>query len=181
MPTYPTPEQVHANLMLLGGRISSAASEVLNLLSVCLPGSIAFENSQTNLQSPIEVPKFYRMAPEKLDKDDIDGIVVGWSIQYNALGPGQFESKTHLLVYSIQSPMVSRTDVIQPYDRILICAAILYFTLGGWADANGNSLWYTLIPIGITALPQAYQDYSGVGFDFEMRSAPGAQLWIPQQ
>ncbi len=178
--TPPTPDEVYGYLPLIGGRVSIAMNEILRLMKFCLPDSIAFINAKCGYTDGIPIPQSYRMAPEKLTKNDINSVLVGCSVGLPSEGAGQFKAVSNIQLYSINQPVTDREQVMDQWDRLWVMAAILRPSLGGWTDPAGRTVWNNLRPTAITALPQAWEDYSGVGITYEMTQYPyQSNLWTP--
>jgi len=166
-------------LPLVDSRLGIALEEILRRLEQKLPPLIDYVNEALSLTGSrkIKTPAGYSIAPAKMSNHYINHICVGFSTDTSAQAPGIFKNEHTVIIYSIGERVEISEQIVQTLDRGgLIRGALLQF-LTGCVDDQERLCWRLLEPQGVTFLPEAWNEYSGVSCLYKLVQPASSDNW----
>jgi len=164
---------------LVDSRLGIALEEILRRLEQKLPPLIDYVNGRLSLAGSrkIKKPAGYSIAPAKMSNHYINHICVGFSTDTTAQAPGVFRNDHTVIVYSIGERIEISEQIVQTLDRAGVIRGALYQFLTGCVDDHDRICWRLLEPQGVTFLPEAWSEYSGVSCLYKLVQPASSDNW----
>lgn len=167
---------------LISSRVSVATNEIVRRLKYHLP--LAIDEANTRIGHPtgkgIRKPEShsYYPAPAVLTDKYINSVLVSVALSFVAHSPGRFRTEGQVVIYVIDERIEHANQVSDAWDRGQLAMGCLMPYLTNCEDADGHQCWRLLEPQSMTALPEAYDEFSGVSCNYRIVQDPSVDNWI---
>lgn len=177
----PTEQEFLDGLSLVDGGIFPAYQEIIDRLAANVPARTATLNTALGLtgNKAIPVPTGYGIAPGVLTDAYINQVVVGGSTTTRSGPPGCFFNDTEIVVYSVGERIEASLQIEDAHLRAAIIRGVLYKFHDGCYGQSGARLWRSLLPTGVSFLPEPFATYAGVACYYKLSQVPDENYWTP--